>query len=174
MKCHIIPSNHSWDISVQTMRCWLPHPPACEAFTVKLTETDIPAPRGQRSPADTAYQLTSRVAESLSGSRQSRRWPRLVWALIYSWKSNCNMAWSRRESWLSRNAGLVLENRWRAPRWGRSWTKMDRMHSCTHITVRKSASILNNPTSTKLRLSSVKLWLPTSSCAFVCSLVCYH
>lgn len=135
MKCHIIPSNHSWDISVQTMSRSLSHPPACDAFAVKLTKTVITAPRGQQSPADTAYQLTSRVARSLSGSRQPHRWPRLVSALIYSWKSNCNMAWSREESWLPAENRCSIWTQaccWRT-RWGRSWTivslKMVRMHS---------------------------------------------
>lgn len=111
--------------------------------------------------------ITSRVARSLSGSRQPHRWPRLVSALIYSWKSNCNVAWSREESWLpaeNRRSIWTQACCWRT-RWGRSWTivslNMVRMHSRhNRITERKSPSILNNPSSTTLRFGSVKLLLP--------------
>lgn len=156
------------------------HPPACDALAVKLTETVITAPRGQQSPADAAYQLTSRVAGSLSGSRRPHWWPRLMPALIHSWKSNCNMAWSRGESRSSDGAAAPSEG-WPGAgellptsRWGRSWaivsSRMVRMLSRpTDVHDRRNIRFIFKQPS--FFFGSVQLLLAKPSCVCLLALL---
>lgn len=73
MKYRSSSSNHT---SVQTTWSLMFLPPACETHGDWYSSP--------QSPADTTYLLASRVDRSLSGSRRSLRWPRLVSSPIYS------------------------------------------------------------------------------------------